>query len=302
MDTDDNSNDSTSDSTPIIDSSDQVATVTTSEEAEVSAPMAPAPQMEAAPNISELSSQAEQLTQPTQPDAIPYTNTSSVQEPIPQTPAQPIMQTPAPSQPMMQAPIASTKKSFPAKLLVIIGSALLVLGGVGVALWIFVFSGMPLTKFSNNDYSVMVPASYVKTESGEEALFLKPGTTVDSNGSRIRIIVNPMTDSGDETLSKEYIITSVNDMLESEVKRSNSADKSTDNPKEEMTSTKSVKNGVNIWIATKNYIPIDKIVGKQIQAIYLKDFKMVGVEITILSADTDLAAAKTKILDSVVLK
>jgi len=288
MDTDENNTQVPATTIPPIDSPDQPEQQNKTE-IDAATAFAPEPQMEAAPTVPELMSQAEDLAQPEHPETIPYTNTSSVQEPTPQDPT------------TAQAPEISKKKKFPTKLLIIIGAALLLLGGIGVALWIFVFSGMPLTKYSNNDYSIMVPTSYYKMENEGNVNFSKSKPIPDKGQSDITIYVTPIN-SETVSASREESIKSIDGLLDDSIAESKSKDKSSSGAKEEISSVKSEKNSVNSWTVTKNYIVLDKVVGKQILAMYLSDSKMVGVEMNIYSADTDLAAAKSKILNSLVIK
>ena len=234
-------------------------------------------------------------------------------------PAQPVMQ-PAVSEPAVAeqqpqpvvpaAPVVAKKSS--AKLFIIIGAVVLLLAGVGVALWMFVFSGMPLKEYksANGGYSVMVPASYeeeVMLDSnsssvpGSSVLFNKPETTesVDRSSIKIGAFAELPTD-GSSLARRSSAVDSLNMYIDLTIKASNE-DTSPDR-ESNLDLKKYSKNGLDFWDISGNIIKDNQITAKLRRIVIMGDSKMYAMEIIANNSDDDLLASTNKIIDSFTVK
>lgn len=104
------------------------------------------------------------------------------------------------------------KKIF--KILIIIGSALLFLLATGFVIWYFIYNSISLTRYDNSGYSIIVPQSYIKSESSTgDVDFYKSGSKDENNRSSVKVssvsissLFRPhFADSLDKTISKDNI-------------------------------------------------------------------------------------------------
>ncbi len=104
------------------------------------------------------------------------------------------------------------KKIF--KILIIVGSALLFLLATGFVIWYFIYNSISLTRYDNSGYSIIVPQSYIKSESSTgDVDFYKSGSKDESNRSSVKVssvsissLFRPhFADSLDKTISKDNI-------------------------------------------------------------------------------------------------
>lgn len=178
------------------------------------------------------------------------------------------------------------------KLLIIIGSAILMLGAIGFVLWTFVFSGMPLKEYDGGTYTVLVPESYEKQVSSDDSqvTFSKPNV---SEGDKRSYIEFSYVEYGDSENKGKYV-----EQLDKLLFDKNGAYTKDNETKANIVVTKNDKDNVVVRTMTADYKENDKIIGKTSMTMKFTDKGMFSITIMALSEDSGLISSSNKIADS----
>ena len=279
--------------------------------------------MEPNQNVPDLTQPVptEPVQQPVVSQPQPQVYAAPIQQPV-MEPVQPVMQptpqafAPAPAvQPVVQPqPMATSAvfgsspqlvftqpvvnnmpyqpKKSKVKLFIILGVVIAALVGIGITVWLLFFSNnISLTEYSNSDYSILVPSSYKKTETGSNVSFDKPDTKAGFE-SKVAVSVTPVPEG-----YKQQFIDAMDQAFTEKAFSSGSqltSFQDTSNVKVE----KSTKNGMDYRLASGNIV-VDKVVAGSFKvAIFISDTKAYTVGVMAHSSEPGLAANASKIVDS----
>lgn len=183
-------------------------------------------------------------------------------------------------------------KKSKVKLFAIIGSALLVIGSIVFALWVFVFSGMPLKEYDGGAYTVLVPESFEGQESSisnGQITFANPNIPEGDKRSYVEFQYTKYDGKSREELVAQVDEFYFNDgdlyFKDSDTKSNTKIEKIT-------------KDNVVLRVITADYMEGDKIVGKANMTMKFTDKGMFTITVVALSDDSGFISSVDKIVDS----
>jgi len=198
------------------------------------------------------------------------------------------------------SPVAYQPKKSHMKLFVILGVALVSLVGIGVAVWMMFFNGIPLKQYSNSEYSIMVPETYKKEESGSSVKFSKPEPGDGKvNGRESNVAVSVIDISND---LRDEMVKYMNDNFTKE-KITDKGAFGDGGGASDVSVVKSTKDGMDIITMSGNSLDDKKVIdGKFKMKIIIAEKKAYSILVGANPSDSSLSASADRIIDSFKIK
>ena len=181
------------------------------------------------------------------------------------------------------------------KLFIIIGAVVASLLGIGIAVWLMFFNGMPLMTYSNDDFSILVPKdeAYKKEEIGSSVTFKKDGKDGDGDSS-VTASVNETYGQSREDIIKLYERILTEDSLSSAFTGNEEI--------KDFKFEKLKKDGMDVISISAKAMKDNKYEGILKMKIFINDKKMYSVMVAAHNSESGLANSADKIIDSLKIK